>query len=58
MPCLFYVGEADSLFKAVRDCAARVETAKFVSFPELTHMSCFQRSDLVLPAILKFFDGL
>lgn len=58
MPCLFLVGEADSRFEAVRDCAAQVPTASFISFPELTHFGCFLRSDLLSPAISKFLDAL
>lgn len=58
MPCLFFVGEADSRFEAVRGCAAQVPTANFVSFPELTHVGCFLRSDLVSPAVSKFLVAL
>ena len=58
VPCLFFVGEADSRFEAVRDCAAQVPTARFISFPELTHVGCFLRSDLVSPIISKYLDAM
>ena len=56
MPCLFFAGEEDSRFEAVKNCAAQVPTARFISFPKLTHVECFLRSDLLLPAISKFLS--
>ena len=53
-PCLLFVGEEDSRCKAVYDCATQLDDAKFVSFPSLTHVDCFLRSDLVSPLVADF----
>lgn len=53
-PCMLFVGEGDSRCQAVRACAAQLYDATFVSFPKLTHVDCFFRSDLVLPLVKDF----
>lgn len=53
-PCLLFVGEADSRFKIVRECADHLQNVDFVSFPKLTHVDCFFRSDLVSPVVSNF----
>ena len=53
-PCMLFVGEGDSRCNAVRDCATQLDDVKFVSFPQLTHVDCFLRSDLVSPLVINF----
>ncbi len=57
IPCLLYAGTADSRHELVESCARRIPGAGFVSFPELNHVECYSRADLVAPHILKFLDG-
>lgn len=54
LPVLLLVGEADPRFPTVRECAARIRGAKFVSFPGLDHVQAAARIDLILPVIRKF----
>jgi pimeloyl-ACP methyl ester carboxylesterase len=56
LPCLFYVGERDGWYQRAKGTAEIIPNARFVSFPDLDHMVGFNRSDLVLPHVLKFLD--
>lgn len=54
VPCLLFVGEADSAFEGAKAASARIPHARFVSFPGLAHFETAVRSDLVLPHVLRF----
>ena len=54
LPCLLFVGEADTRFQTVRECAVRIPGARFISLPGLNHMQGILRSDLVLPHVRGF----
>lgn len=54
VPALLFVGETDSFYSGVRDCAKSVPNAIFISFPGLGHTDIEARKDLVLPRITKF----
>jgi len=57
MPCLFYVGEADSRLAAVEKCAKQIAHTTLVTFPGLSHLATFVRSDVVLPHVMRFLAG-
>jgi pimeloyl-ACP methyl ester carboxylesterase len=54
MPCLLYVGEADSRFPRVQACVKQMPNATFVSFPGLNHTEAFYRADMILAQVTKF----
>jgi len=54
MPCLFFAGEADPVYPAVRECVKQMPNVTFFSLPDLSHAEAIARSDLVLPYITKF----
>jgi hypothetical protein len=54
--CLFYVGERDGWYQRAKRTAEIIPNARFISFPGLSHIDGFNRSDLVLPHVLKFLD--
>lgn len=54
MPCCLYAGEADPLHAQAKAASQLIPAAAFFSLPGLTHPGAFQRSDLVLPQVLKF----
>lgn len=54
LPCLIFVGEADSRYPMAREGAKHIPLARFISFPGLNHLQAFSRSDLVLPHIKDF----
>jgi pimeloyl-ACP methyl ester carboxylesterase len=58
MPCLLYVGEADPRFAQVKECVSVLPNVRFVSLPGCDHMAGLARSDLVLPPVISFLDGL
>ncbi|MBW2284388.1 MAG: alpha/beta fold hydrolase [Deltaproteobacteria bacterium] len=58
VPCLLFAGTADARHDRVEACAKKIPNGKFLSFPDLNHVSCFLRADLILPRIREFFDGL
>jgi pimeloyl-ACP methyl ester carboxylesterase len=58
MPCLLYVGEADPRFAQVQECAKVLPNVTFVSLPGCDHVAGLARSDLVLPHLTDFLDGL
>ncbi len=48
MPCLFYCGERDIRLPRVRECVAKVPTARLAIIPRANHVSTFTRGELVL----------
>ena len=54
MPCLLYVGEADSFYPGAQECARSLPNARFVSFPGLDHGQTSQASPLVVPHVMQF----
>jgi len=56
VPCLIFIGEADSDFAGAKECVKHIRSAEFVSFPGLNHMQVISNSHLVLPRIIKFLE--
>jgi len=54
MPVLLFVGETDSFYSGVRECAKSIPNATFISFPGLGHAELEVRKDLVLSHVTKF----
>ena len=54
VPTLVYAGEEDSYYTSAKLCAEIMPDARFVGFSGLDHGSCFDRSDLILPHVLRF----
>ena len=57
VPCLIFVGEADSDFAGVKECIKYIRSAEFVSFPGLNHTQVISDSHSVLPQITKFLEN-
>lgn len=57
-PCLLYVGDQDFRFASAHATVDRMPNAKLEVLPGLTHPDGFLRSDLVLPLVLRFLDGV
>ena len=58
MPCLLFVGEGDPRFARVQECCSALSNVTFFSLPGCDHVAGFVRSDLVLPHVIAFLDGL
>ncbi len=58
IPCLVWAGSADAMHDRVRDAAAQIPTATFVSLPGLDHEQAAARRDLILPHIREFLAGV
>jgi pimeloyl-ACP methyl ester carboxylesterase len=58
MPCLLFSGTADSRYTIIRDCAGRIPHATFYALPNLTHVGCLTRIDLVLPPLVEFLRSV
>jgi pimeloyl-ACP methyl ester carboxylesterase len=56
VPCLIFIGEADSNFAGAKECVKHIRSAEFVSFPGLNHAQVDSDSHLVLPHIIKFLE--
>jgi pimeloyl-ACP methyl ester carboxylesterase len=56
MPCLLYSGGNDPRHDKIEQCAARMPNARFVSFPGHTHSGLNMRADIVLPALMAFWN--
>jgi pimeloyl-ACP methyl ester carboxylesterase len=54
MPCLVFVGKADSIYPAVQACVLQMPKVIFVSFPGLKLAETHFHSDLVLPYVTNF----
>src|SRR5215472_15499531 len=57
MPCFLYSGELDGSVGDTQRCAKEIPHAAFVSFPHLNHPEAFYRSDIVLPAVMRFLQS-
>jgi pimeloyl-ACP methyl ester carboxylesterase len=54
IPCLFFCGEEDSRFDAVRHTIEMMKNAVFVSQPGLNHGQSFRQSQTIIQEIQKF----
>jgi pimeloyl-ACP methyl ester carboxylesterase len=54
LPCLLYVGEADSFYPGAKEGVKYMPNARFVSFPGLNHSQTSQASHLVVPHVTQF----
>jgi pimeloyl-ACP methyl ester carboxylesterase len=54
MPVLLFVGETDSFYPGVKECAKSIPNATYISFPGIDHAELEFRKDLVLPYITDF----
>jgi pimeloyl-ACP methyl ester carboxylesterase len=58
IPCLVWAGSADVMHDRVRDAAAQIPGATFISLPGLDHDQAAARGDLILPHITEFLSNL
>ncbi len=58
IPCLLFAGTKDPRHPLVEACAGQIPHAKFVSMPDLNHVTCYLSSETVLRHIREFFTGL
>lgn len=58
MPCLLFAGTADSRYTIIKDCAGRMPKATFYALPNLTHVGCLKRIDLVLTRLMEFLRSV
>jgi pimeloyl-ACP methyl ester carboxylesterase len=58
LPFLLLAGDLDEIHPALAEYSAHLPTGSFVTLPGLTHLQSFQRSDLLLPMVVSFLDGL
>ena len=58
IPCLFFAGTEDPRHPLVEACAGQIPHAKFVSMPNLNHVTCYLNSEIVLRHIQEFLTGL
>jgi len=58
LPFLLLAGELDEIYPALAEYSAQLPAEAFVTLPGLTHLQSFQRSDLVVPIVQSFLDGL
>lgn len=56
IPCLLFAGTEDPRHPLVEACAAKIPNAKFISMPELNHVTCYLNSKLVLRHIREFLS--
>jgi len=56
LPCLLYIGEADSYYPGAKEGVKRMPNARFVSFPGLNHAQTSQASHLVVPHVTQFLQ--
>ena len=56
LPCLLYIGEDDPGYDVAKASVGRLANVRFVSLPGLDHYQASQRSDLVLPYVVRFLD--
>jgi pimeloyl-ACP methyl ester carboxylesterase len=57
-PFLLLVGDVDAIYPTLAEYSGRLPAGTVVTLPGLTHLQSFQRSDLVLPIVTTFLDGL
>jgi pimeloyl-ACP methyl ester carboxylesterase len=58
LPCLLYVGEADSFYPGAQEGVKYMPNARFVSFPGLNHTQTSQASHLVVPHVTQFLHDV
>jgi pimeloyl-ACP methyl ester carboxylesterase len=58
MPCLVFVGEADTMYEDVKHCAEQLPNANFVSLPGLDHGQGFRYSQDSLPHVKEFLKDV
>jgi pimeloyl-ACP methyl ester carboxylesterase len=58
IPCLLFSGTEDPRHPLVEACAGQIPHAKFVSMPDLNHVTCYLSSETVLRHIREFLAGL
>jgi pimeloyl-ACP methyl ester carboxylesterase len=58
MPCCLYAGEIDPIYPEVAACSQYIPAVTFFSLPGLSHCEAYVRSELVLPRVTGFFNGL
>jgi len=58
LPCLLYMGEADTKYAEAKKCVDVLPNVTFVTLPDLNHAQSIIRSELVLPHILKFLKNM
>ena len=58
LPCLLYVGEADSFYPGAQEGVKSMPNARFVSFPGLNHTQTSQASHLVVPHVTQFLHDV
>src|SRR4029453_12162848 len=54
LPCLLYVGEADSFYPGAQEGVKYMPNARFVSFPGLNNPQTSQATHLVVPHVTQF----
>jgi pimeloyl-ACP methyl ester carboxylesterase len=59
VPCLFYAGEDDvAVYEGAKTCADKVINGQFVSFAGFDHGRLLAESELILPHVRKFLEGV
>jgi hypothetical protein len=58
MPCCLYAGEIDPIYPEVEACSQHIPRVTFFSLPGLSPCEAYVRSELVLPRVTGFFNGL
>jgi len=58
IPCLLFSGTEDPRHPLVEACSGQIPGSKFVSLPDLNHVTCYLSSDVVLQHVLEFLEGL
>jgi len=58
LPCLLYMGEADTGYSKAKQSIEVLLNLTFVTLHNLNHEQGAMRSDLVLPHIMKFLEGI
>jgi len=54
MPCLVFVGGADTLHSGAEKCAESIPNARFFSLPNVGHFAVLSQSQVLLPEITRF----
>ena len=57
-PGLIYAGEEDPAYPLAQKCVEGHEGLEFVSLPGLGHMEAWESSEVVLPHIIRFLEGV
>jgi len=56
MPCLIFVGEADTLYPGAKKCVENMPNASFISMPGLAHFGVLSQTNVLMPHITKFLE--